>query len=216
MGSPVKGELAGDLRLLFGLQEQPSDISDHLVTIYTEALETDPNLIVELGTRAGESTRVLLRVAERCDAKVVSIDLDDCSTAGGSEHWFFVRSDDVEFASTFPEWAAARGLPGSIDVLFVDTSHLYEHTRDEIRVWFPHLNAHAKVMFHDTNLGRFYRRQDRSIGRAWDNQRGVIRAIEEYLGVEMDESREFSVVVDDWSVRHVPTCNGLTILQRLS
>jgi hypothetical protein len=49
-----------------------------------------------------------------------------------------------------------------------------------------------------------------------DNQRGVIRAIEEYLGVTIDENKDFSDQFGDWMVRHWPNCNGLTIMDRIA
>jgi hypothetical protein len=85
-----------------------------------------------------------------------------------------------------------------------------------MRVWFPYLGPQAKAVFHDTNLSAFFRRRDGSVGISWDNQRGVIRAIEEYLGFRIDERRAFCGVVRGWLIRHDPICNGLTVLRRLA
>jgi cephalosporin hydroxylase len=127
----------------------------------------------------------------------------------------FARSDDVELGQKWSDWARARGLQEEIDFLFIDTSHLYEHTQAEIRVWFRHLGANAKVAFHDTNMRKLCPHRDGSFGISWDNQRGVIRAIEEYLGVRIDERKAVSAVVGCWLIRHDPVCNGLTVLRRL-
>jgi hypothetical protein len=58
-------------------------------------------------------------------------------------------------------------------------------------------------------------RRDGCFQLSWDNQRGVIRAIEDYLGVSIDESKPFSDQIGDWMVRHWPNCNGLTIMDRI-
>jgi cephalosporin hydroxylase len=145
----------------------------------------------------------------------VSVDVDDRSAVVRSDRWLFVRSDDVEFGRDWLDWSRAHALPDRVDFLFIDTSHLYDHTLAEIRMWFPHLAPHAKTVFHDTNLRAFFRRRDGSIGTGWNSQRGVIRAIEEYLGVRIDERRAFCGVVRDWLIRHDPICNGLTTLRRL-
>jgi hypothetical protein len=70
------------------------------------------------------------------------------------------------------------------------------------------------VFFHDTNLRRYYVRRDGSIGRAWDNQRGVIRATEDYVGTSFDETRDFVALRNGWLIRHSARCLGFTILER--
>lgn len=212
---PVRGPVDPDVERILEWSKRRTDISDHLLTLYAEAIEMKPRVMVELGVRTGESTRVLLMAAERVRATLVSVDIDDCSTVACSPAWRFIRSDDVEFAKRWPSWAESNGLPQSIDFLFIDTSHLYEHAKAEIATWFPYLAPEAKVAFHDTNLRRWYRRRDGSLGQGWDNDRGVIRAIEDYLGTKFDETRPFAIVINGWLVRHDPICNGLTILRRI-
>lgn len=192
-----------------------TDISDHLVTLFTEALAVRPHLIVELGVRGGESTFVFERVATLTGAKLLSIDIDDCIRASSYPGWTFVRSDDVAFAAEFPSWCGTRGVEARIDVLFIDTSHLLEHTAREIEVWFPYLSGHAKVFFHDTNLQTLYRRKDGSLAVGWDNERGVIAALERWFGTRFDESEEFVALRNGWIIRHTPWSAGLTILERV-
>ncbi len=123
---------------------------------------------------------------------------------------------DIELAKRFPEFCKQRSVQPSIDLLFIDTSHYYDHTVQEIEAWFPMLSPRAKVMFHDTNLRLVGLRKDGCFALAWDNQRGVIRAIEDFLGIHIYERRERTAHASGWLVRHWPNCNGLTILDRLS
>lgn len=192
-----------------------TDISDHLETMFLEALQQKPRLIVELGVRSGESTFALERAARLCKSTLVSVDIEQTSYRSSFRDWFFVCKDDIAFAQEFPQWCAQRNLPSKVDLLFIDTSHLYEHTCKEIESWFPLLSPQAKVIFHDTNLKKYYKRKDGTIGFGWDNQRGVIRAIEDFLGKTYDEAREFADIRNGWLIRHVPHCNGLTILTSL-
>jgi len=194
----------------------PSDIADHLATIFSESLSVQPRLIVELGVRGGESRFVFEKVSKLSQACLVSVDMEDCSrVCGESPNWFFVRADDIDLGRNFGSWCPQRSVEPKIDVLFIDTSHIYEHTVEEIREWFVHLNTRCKVIFHDTNLGNFTRRSDGTIVRSWNNHRGVIRAIEEYLGTKLNERRNFVTTVSGWTVRHWAHCNGLTILERV-
>ncbi|HLF79391.1 MAG TPA: class I SAM-dependent methyltransferase, partial [Dehalococcoidia bacterium] len=153
-----------------------TDISDHLPVMFVEALAAKPKLIVELGVRGGDSTFVFERVARLSGATLVSVDIDDCSRVSTYESWHFVREDDVTFAGRFQAWCRDQGIDPSIDVLFIDTSHLYEHTKREIAAWFPFLSDTARVFLHDTNLKLVLRRGDGTLTLGWDNQRGVIRA----------------------------------------
>ena len=71
-------------------------------------------------------------------------------------------------------------------------------------------------MFHDTHMGAgWYRRLDGIVSRGWNNERGVIRAIEAHLGRRYDETSFFSDVVGGFAVRHVPWSSGFTVLRRL-
>jgi cephalosporin hydroxylase len=201
--------------------DMPNDISDHLVTIFSEAVARQPRLIVELGVRGGESRFVLERVARVTGAALVSVDMDNCSSVcGQSPLWHFVQSDDVQFAEIFKRWCRQHLIKPEIDVLFIDTSHLYEHTLQEIRAWFPYLSERGKAVFHDSNARGLYRRQDGTIGFSLyafsKMKRGVIRAIEEYLGTTFNERIDFVTVTQGWLIRHWAYCNGLTVMERSS
>lgn len=201
--------------------DAPSDIHDHLGLMFAEAVASRPRLIVELGTRGGVSTRALLGAAEVSDATVLSVDIEDCSGIDIAERfrsrWRFARADDVAFAGApFETFCAEHGLPPRADVILVDTSHRYEHTRDEIAAWVPRLAPRGVMLFHDTNMGDgWFRRLDGVVDRGWDNQRGVIRAIEEFLGRRYDERSYFTDVVGGFAVQHAPWSSGFTVLRRL-
>jgi len=181
-----------------------------------EALTLNPRLIVELGVARGESTRVFAQVAKICGATLVGVDLNDCSRALDWEAWHFIQADDLEFAREFPNWCRQRRLEPVIDVLFIDTSHYFDHTLAEMQAYFPYLADHAKVFFHDTNLKNFIFRRDGSMDLGWDNERGVIRALEVYFQKKFNETVEFSDFVTPWRLTHYPYCCGLTVVEKLA
>lgn len=106
-------------------------------------------------------------------------------------------------------------MNSSIDILFVDTSHVYEHTVEEIKHWFPLLSDKAKVFFHDTNLRKVYYRKNGKMDYGWNNDRGVIRALENYFGRSFDERSEFCTISKGWLIKHHPYCGGFTILEKI-
>jgi predicted O-methyltransferase YrrM len=207
------------LSTLFGGARPPaSDISDHLGTLFYETVAQRPRLIVELGTRGGESTRALLAAARHTGAHLLSIDIDPCDIpdlpAEFRSSWSFVQSDDIAFGrDRFGPWCAARGLPAEAPVLFVDTSHEYDHTREELQVWLPKVPAGGVAMFHDTYMDHAVFRNDGSLVMGWDNARGVIRAIEEALGIQINEKAYTTVKAGQWLLKHDPKSSGFTVMR---
>ena len=190
-----------------------SDICDHIEKIYLETLQFNPKLIVELGVRYGESTRIFNFVNNEINSRLISVDIvpyirfDYTNIYNGT----FYLMDDIKFGESFKNIT-----DDLIDVLFIDTSHLYDHTVNEINTYFPLLNNKCLVIFHDTNLKPiFYWRNGRSCDSAWDNNRGVIRAIEEYFNIQVDETKDFELQItkdtDIWVIKHEYICNGLTL-----
>jgi len=197
-----------------------SDIHDHLGTLFYEAVSLRPRLIVELGTRGGISTRALLAAADIVDAQVLSVDIEDCTRidlpARLRRRWTFLRADDVAFAGdAFAEFCAARGLPPIAQVILIDTSHTYDHTRAELAAWIPRLARPGAMLFHDTHMGRgWFRQLDGRAERGGNASRGVIQAIEEFLGRRYDESTSFADAVGEYAVSHAPWSSGMLVLRR--
>jgi hypothetical protein len=196
------------------------DISDHLGTLFFFAVDARPRLLVELGTRGGESTRALLAAASVTGATLLSVDRDDCSALDlpDKSRWHFVQSDDVAFGQDgFLPWCRAQRIDPTVDLLFIDTSHRHEHITQELAAWLPHFAERGTLILHDTNLGRGpYARLDGSSGFAGDNQRGIIRAVEELVGRRYDEATFFTDLAGGYLIMHHAHCGGLTVLKRVA
>ena len=196
-----------------------TDISDHLSTIFYFTRDANPKLIVELGTRGGESTKALLAASASCDSVMLSVDINDCkhTSMPFNEHWNFIKADDIEFGRDgFVEWCDSKSIPAKIGVLFIDTSHEYNHTKLELETWLKYLDENGTIILHDTNMGKgVFSRRDGSIGLSWDNERGVIRAIEDLMESRYDESTFFCDFNEEYSLLHFPSCNGLSIIKKV-
>lgn len=192
-----------------------TDIGDHLERLFVEALRARPDTIVELGVRGGESTFAFERVARSVGADLVSVDVEDTTYASDYERWRFVEADDVAFAERFEEWCADANVDPAVDVLFVDTSHRYEHTLAEIDAWFPRLSDGAVVLFHDTNMGHVFRRKDGTVGLSPNSGRGVVRALEDHFECEFEETESFLTIEGEFVIEHSPYCSGLAVLRKI-
>jgi hypothetical protein len=78
--------------------------------------------------------------------------------------------DDIAFAQEFKCFCEVNIIKPQIDILFIDTSHLYVHTVQEIQSWFPFLTLHSKVIFHDTKMKELFHRKNGSTGYGWNNE----------------------------------------------
>jgi len=208
--------------LLEFVNNNPSDISQHLPNIFkfiahhrrfNNFNKINLNLAVELGINTAQSSHVFNLVNKDFNMQVIGVDIEKCDYSN-VYNGRFVHMDDIEFSKKFIEYVNKHNLQKTIDVLFIDTSHMYEHTKKEIECWFPFLSDNAIVIFHDTNMPSVFHK---SI--SWDNNRGVIRAIEEYFVSKFYEERPFLITdllngSNLWKLIHLPESNGLTIMYK--
>lgn len=124
------------------------DINLHLVTLSMLVIEFDLKQIVELGTADGSSTLALLEAARMIGGKVLSIDIEPCldakrkvEEAGLVPFWKFLETDDLE--------VEPNALPESIDLLVIDTNHVYAQTIAELKKYRAHLKDGSWIALHD-------------------------------------------------------------------
>jgi cephalosporin hydroxylase len=133
------------------------------------------------------------------------------------ENWRFICGPDVDVAVRLRDEIARLGWDDDVDILFIDTTHEYEHTLQELKAYVPFLNSRSKIVLHDSNLGVLYRRKDGSFGFGFDNKRGVAHAVETYFNITFDEKRPYlNEVVNSLVIDHTPYSCGLTVISSLN
>lgn len=147
-----------------------------------------------------------------CNATLISVDIQ--SQVHKSDYGIFIEQDDILFANRFKEFCEKKNITPEIDILFIDTSHEYNHTIKEIQSWFPFLSKHAKVFFHDANVTRIYKRKNGTIGKAYNDKRDIMRALEKCIHISFDETKPFISKNDEWLIIHQENCNGMTMFCR--
>jgi hypothetical protein len=200
---------------IVALAEANRRIAVHAVLpdIFDATVLAAPKLIVELGvSKEALANKALVVAAELVGARVVGCDLGDFSDVCSYPLWSFCRGDARDFGRKF---RTLYGGTQDVDVLLIDCDELYETTREIIRAWMPNLVPACTVMFRCTNLAKILHYEDgTSTTLGWDNGRGVIRAVEDELGIAFDETRPFEGILSGWRVKHVPWGAGLTVLRR--
>lgn len=201
-----------------------TDISSHVPTLFCHAYALNPSIMVEAGVRGDEGSNVALQAAAKpFKSHLIGIDVnDDSRVYQNIPNATFLQMDDRNFINRFKK----MNLPKkTIDFVFIDTSHEYQHTVDEIQVFKSILSENGALGFHDSNvtpLQRFsaYSRLNGTLQTGiWGNPRGVAPAIKGQLGVQFDETQYVNkTFIKDgytWRFIHYPFCNGLTIAKRL-
>lgn len=166
--------------------KHPTDIHQHLVTLYNLVTSIQAKTVIELGVNTGESTVALLEAVAATGGKLYSVDIFPrpdtekmLKSYGLTGPWEFIIADDMEYIKSWPKDRLA-------DMVFVDTSHEYEQTKKEIAAYEPILRPSGIMVFHDTVS--FYD--------------GVQKPINEFLKN------------NKWAYENKTNCNGLGILRK--
>jgi hypothetical protein len=175
--------------LFASARDMPSDINGHIETLARLAHGCEH--VTEFGTRRGISTAGLLYGRP---SQLVTYDMyrhpeiDDLEAAARAAGilFRFVASDVI--GPDVPDIAPT-------DLLFIDTYHVYEQTREELRRHAHRVRRY--IVFHDT--------QTFGIRGEIPGSLGIVPAIDEFLRQN-----------PSWQVaEHHQYNNGLTVLQRI-
>ncbi len=131
--------------------EETSDINQHLPALFDAVMDVPRvgPMVLELGTRTGNSTAAFLHALQVAKSgKLLSVDIDMPDVPGewyDLPYWEFRRGDDTDVT------VIGNSL-SQVDVLFIDTSHTYEHTLRELQLYMPLVSPGGVALFHDTEV----------------------------------------------------------------
>ncbi len=195
--------------------QENTHISSHLPALFVHSFLVKPKLILEAGVQSGESTRSFYKVAQFFKTKLIGIDKEENArqTYALLDRAVFLCMDDTDYRNNEPH-----------DIIFIDTSHLYEHTMSEINLFLPLLSDKGILMFHDSNVtpinGVGYRRPNNTSGCAQGNTPGVTQALKEFFNLRFNEAKycNFNFIHNGitWNIVHYPFCNGMTVLKKIA
>lgn len=140
-----------------------TDLQAVIPTIEYHLEKTRARTVIELGVRTGVSTVVFLHAlrerfhdAVGARGTVYSIDtewpvgpfmpmLNEIAASKGLGAWKFIHGDDLD-----PK--VRTQLPNEADIVFIDTSHEYVQTMDELDAYLPLVKQGGRVLLHDALL----------------------------------------------------------------
>lgn len=160
----------------------PSDIQHHLPRFVQMVEDLDARHVIELGTRTGVSTLAWLYGLARTGGHLTSVDIDAAPQIGSYEHWTFIQGDDCDPA------VFTRLEPA--EIVFIDTSHLYDHTIRELHLYRHLVKPGGRLVLHDTRL-------ERPEGAPPRPRFPVRVAIEEFC---LEERLKWSEYADSWGL----------------
>lgn len=190
---------------------QPSDINEHLPTLCTYAAECEA--VAEMGVRTIVSTWALLKgliSSHKPLKKLICIDIEPIPDM--SEVAAIAKSEGIDLTFQCCDSVAAD-LGEGVDMLFIDTWHIYGHLRRELAA--HHAKTRRYIVMHDTTVDAIYGESLRcksdllsqmaQTGYSLDDvTAGLERAVVEFLA----EHPEWKIVAK------YENNNGLTILGR--
>lgn len=118
--------------------------------LYKKTLETNAQLVYEVGVREGYSTRAILQALEQTGGRLVSCDIEDCSHVwcdglrgleSRPRRWTFIQIDSIHFPAYLDEKA---------DMIYIDGDHSYGAVRSDVVGLWPLLKIGGLMVLDDT------------------------------------------------------------------
>jgi predicted O-methyltransferase YrrM len=166
--------LAEEYRARCELSLSANDVREQMPVLFKRA--SLPGVrIIELGVRAGNSTAAFLAAAEEQDGQLWSVDIAAPAVPAwwlGLPFWHLTVADDTSET-------AIAACPDGADVLFIDTSHGYDHTLAELRAYAPKVAPGGVILAHDTDYAEWpgvplaLNTWCRETGRSWTDLGGA-------------------------------------------
>lgn len=194
-----------------------NDICNHFDNLFYEVICLKPKFILELGVRKGESTYVFNKIQKILNNKFVSVDIEDCSNVIKDPNWIFIKDDSIKFLQNFNTWSQNNTNSARPDVIFIDTSHLYEETLQEIKLSTKTITDNGAIIFHDTNHNHITSLENGIVYNKYNYrpQLGVKFALEDYFDCKFNFKNHFVIIKEGWLIKHYPESFGLTIMRKL-
>jgi len=160
-------------------------VAQQLLRLHKETELKNSPLIVELGVDRGQSTKIFLNAIDGKEkAKLISIDIKDCSDAIDDKNWEFVQQDSADITKLL---SSKPQIKDGIDILYIDSLHTAEHVKKEIYNFFEYLNNDAYVFFDDIDSNPYMNKQRKDSVHTEITNRKIFKLLEAIFRGNMDK-----------------------------
>lgn len=130
------------------LSLRDTDINQHLLLLYGLVLAIEAKTVLEIG--AGQSTFALTAAVNQTKGQFYSIDLTkearerlfpNAPDLDQEKRFHFLQGDSLKVVNKWDVW---------IDLLFIDSSHEYNQTLEELEKWTTYVKKGGFIVMHDT------------------------------------------------------------------
>jgi beta-1,4-mannosyl-glycoprotein beta-1,4-N-acetylglucosaminyltransferase len=192
------------------LCKTPSDINEHLPTLFSYAKECDS--IIETGVRGCVSSWALLyglMCNNKAKKKIFMNDINECDIS------LFLNYSKILDIDVFYKWQNNLDLDLNerYDMIFIDTWHVYGQLKRELNKFVPHINKY--IIMHDTTVDEI---DGETVRNGWNAKEQSIKTgipvdeITKGLGLAIVEFLDNNL---EWEIDNkFINNNGLTILKR--
>jgi hypothetical protein len=188
-----------------------SDIHEHVPTLrkYASLSKT----IAEFGVRGGVSTIGILKglLENNSNEKMyIGVDIDNCHQVQATNN----LCNQIGINYSFLQQDSAKVVIPEVDMLFIDTWHIYGHLKRELE------NNHSKVkkyiLMHDTTVDEWQGESIRCACNIEQQTKDSGYPVEEITKGLWPAIEEFLQAHPEWIMKERYTNNnGLTILERI-
>ncbi len=180
----------------------PSDIIEHLPTLVQNVEDLNATKVIELGVRYGVSTIAWLYALEG-KGQLWAVDVSYPAPSKPGEPNLLDSQDGL---TVLPHWLFLLGdvtsnivldaLPKKVDIVMVDTNHVYEETLVELELYYPRVRKGGRILLHDSAIEDTGNRGDRP-----KVPYPVLTAVQEFC------------TKHELEYTNVTNCNGLATIQ---
>jgi len=188
---------------------EPSDINEHLPTLYTYAKQCSH--ITECGVRTVVSSWAFAAgLLGKPDAHLVQVDLDH----NDNVVQFGQVAQEAGIRVTFHKENDLTCPMEPTELLFIDTWHVYGHLKRELQRW--HSSVSKWIIMHDTTVDELL---GETIRAGWNAEQQSVESgypVDEITKGLWPAVAEFLEVHPEWVIEaRYTNNNGLTVLRRI-
>ena len=115
-------------------------------------------VILEFGVERGSSTKKFIEFAEKNNAKIFSVDINDCSKVSNSKNWQFLKSDDLDLDKVIENFKEIKNT--GVDLIYIDSYHEDKHVQKLISLYFKYVKKGGVICIDDVDSFPFRKKKD--------------------------------------------------------